>query len=164
MLLWLKHQTSCIWVSYPSRHRMKYVLLEPPPPYLEGRQMDPTGLRRVMSLERLHILEWAGQVHKIYIVTKLILKLGGKIRILGAKIFLWVDHLWTRILLVQTQPMKNVTNWLDFCQDKNARPYATDTTDRFSNTTNGFIKAKKGKMHVLADLESDPLSSDSSLN
>ena len=36
--------------------------------------------------------------------VKKMLKLEGKIKILGAKIFLWVDHLWTLILLVRTLP------------------------------------------------------------
>ena len=70
----------------------------------------------------------------------MILKLGGKIKILGAKIILWVDHLWTRLLLVQT--CNNVTIWLDSSRNKNARAYATDTTNRFSNTTNEFTRAK----------------------
>ena len=34
----------------------------------------------------------------------MILKLGGEINILSSKIFLWVNHLWTRLLLVKTRP------------------------------------------------------------
>ena len=37
----------------------------------------------------------------------------------------------------------NVTNSLDYCQNKNTRPYTTDTTNRFDNTTNRFIGAKR---------------------
>ena len=64
----------------------------------------------------------------------------------------------------------NATNWIDSCWDKNARPHATDTTkgsfnttNRVSNTTNGFVKAKM-KSTCTADQESDlsPLDSSSS--
>ena len=32
------------------------------------------------------------------------MKVGGTINIMGAKIILWVDHVWTRHLLVRTRP------------------------------------------------------------
>ena len=57
-------------------------------PESEGRRVVPTGMRRVMFLEKLQSLEWAGRGQNKTIVTKLVLKIGGKIRVLGAKIFL----------------------------------------------------------------------------
>ena len=100
------HQTSCIWGSRPSTHWMNSCPLVPPLPKSEGLRMDPTGLHRVMFLEKLQWLEWAGRSQNKNIVTELILKLEGKIRILGAKIFLWVYHLWTWLLLIRTRPME----------------------------------------------------------
>ena len=52
----------------------------------------------------------------------MILKLGGKINILSGNIFLLVDHLWTRLLLVQTWPTENFTNWYDSCWGKIPEP------------------------------------------
>ena len=96
------------------------------------------------------------------IATKLILKLGGKIKILGTKIFLLVSHLWTRLLFVQTQPTEQCHQLNPFLSGKNGRPHATDITNVFSNTTSGivsttnrFIKALK-TAHVPVGPESNP--------
>ena len=101
-----KHQTSCIWGSRPSTQQMNSGPLPPLLPDSEVQWMYPNGSRQVILLVKLQQIEWVGQGQNKTIVTKLILKLGGKIRIWGAKIFQWVDHLWTQLLLVRTQPME----------------------------------------------------------
>ena len=60
----------------------------PPQPELEGRQMDPTGSHLAIVLVKLQRLERVGQGESKTIMLKLILKQGGKIKILGAKIIL----------------------------------------------------------------------------
>ena len=88
-------------------------------------------------------MESAVQGQKKTIDTKLILKLGGKIRILGTKIFLCVDHFWTRFFLVQTRPTEGRHQLTRFLSGKNARPHATDTNNGLSNNTNRLIKVKR---------------------
>ena len=59
-------------------------------PLLESddRRMDPFGSRLAIVLVKLQGIEWAGRDHNKTIMLKLILKLGGEIKILGGKIIL----------------------------------------------------------------------------
>ena len=131
-----KAQTSWIWGFWPSTHQMNSGPLVPPLPELEGQQMYPTGARRFNFSENLQELEWVGQGKRKSMIPKLILKLWKKIRILGSKIFLWVDHFWTRLLLVQTQTTEQHHQLTWFLSGKKRHPYSIETT-------NGFTKSKR---------------------
>ena len=87
-----------------------------------------TRVRRLMNgthwstqdhvLEKLHPLEWSGQGQSKTIAIKLIFKMGSKIRTLGARMIQWVDHLWTRIILIQTLPTKKLHQLTRFLSEK----------------------------------------------
>ena len=65
----------------------EFGILSTPLPESEGRWMYPIGLRRIIFLARQKRLKRVKQGQTKAIAIKLILKFGGKIRTLGAKIF-----------------------------------------------------------------------------
>ena len=72
--------------------------------------MDPTCYCVAIVLVKLQQIELEGRSQSTTIILKMLLKLGETkwwINILGAKMILWVDHLWTRLLWV-----KNLWSWL----------------------------------------------------
>ena len=77
--------------------------------------MDPTGSRPDTVLVKLQWIEWSGWGQSKTTMLKLIMKLGWKINILGSKIILWVNHLKTQRIFVQTRPKKRLSlcHWHD---------------------------------------------------
>ena len=125
MLSKLMHHILWIWGSRTSKDRMNLVSSVLLLPGLEGQRMypsDPIGWRRIMSLSKQQLSERVGQGQTRNIAIKLFLKFGGKIRNLSAKIFWWVDHLFTGLLLVQTRQTQKHHNQTQLLFKKNQNP------------------------------------------
>ena len=90
---------------------MKVVSLVISLPGFEGQRMDPIGALWVIFLVNRQWSEWVRQSQTMTIAIKLILEFEGKIRNLSAKTFRWFYHLWTQLILAQTEQTQQLHIW-----------------------------------------------------
>ena len=116
--------------------------LVPPLPESEGQRMDPTGACRVMFLSKLQRLEWPGRGQRKNYSSKTDFETRKDNQYFEGQS---ISMSWQ--LLDSTPFGTNTTNGIKSPIDlipvgKKNRPYATNTTNILSNTTNRFIRAK----------------------
>ena len=95
-----KIQISWILGCHPSTPQINWGPSLSPQPESEDQQMATGGSILGMILKKQHRTEWSKWRQTTTIILKVILKLWEKFNFLSGKIFLWVNQLWTRLLLI----------------------------------------------------------------